>query len=228
MRVNFLPDNQQTMNTASRMESTGLPGRVQISQATADELAKSGKSAWYTPREEQVVAKGKGHLSTYWLKVVTSVSGGSASSSEHGATESSASGLFETPEENRDDKTSRMTTWAVDMMKKLLIDIEARRESYRRAGVTSEPCVRSVASSLSEPSEQARTVLDEVVEIIRLPNYARGAYVDKSTIVLEDKVTHQLEEFVRAIAAMYKNNAFHSFEHAMHVSIFVRHVQYCT
>ena len=49
-----------TVNTASRMESTGVPGRIQISQATADILLTEGKEHWLTKREDLVVAKGKG------------------------------------------------------------------------------------------------------------------------------------------------------------------------
>lgn len=49
-----------TMNTAARMEHTGLRDRIQISQATTDLLLAGGKSSWIIPREELVHAKGKG------------------------------------------------------------------------------------------------------------------------------------------------------------------------
>lgn len=39
-----------TMNTAARMESTGLCNKVQISQETADLLVVAGKSAWLSRR----------------------------------------------------------------------------------------------------------------------------------------------------------------------------------
>jgi class 3 adenylate cyclase len=54
-----------TMNTASRMESTGQRGKIQVSQETADLLFEAGKNSWITPREERIVAKGKGELQTY-------------------------------------------------------------------------------------------------------------------------------------------------------------------
>jgi hypothetical protein len=56
-----------TVNTASRMESNGIAGRIQVSQSTADALILAGKAGWLTPREEKVFAKGKGEIQTYWI-----------------------------------------------------------------------------------------------------------------------------------------------------------------
>jgi class 3 adenylate cyclase len=61
-----------TMNTASRMESNGMPGRIHVSQETARELMAKGKSAWILPREDKIVAKGKGELQTYWVSLRSS------------------------------------------------------------------------------------------------------------------------------------------------------------
>jgi class 3 adenylate cyclase len=53
-----------TVNTASRMESTGVTNKIQVSQATADLLIAAGLEVWLTPREDLVFAKGKGELQT--------------------------------------------------------------------------------------------------------------------------------------------------------------------
>jgi Adenylate and Guanylate cyclase catalytic domain len=66
-----------TVNMASRMESTGERSRIQMSHSTADRLTATGKGAWIRPRDEKIQAKGKGMLQTYWLASrphVTSVS----------------------------------------------------------------------------------------------------------------------------------------------------------
>ena len=56
-----------TVNTAARMESHGIKGRIQVSQSTADEIIKAGKEAWIVPRQDKIKAKGKGELQTYFM-----------------------------------------------------------------------------------------------------------------------------------------------------------------
>ena len=56
-----------TVNTASRMESTGEPDRVQVSSVTAEIIKKNGKGHWLLPRPDLVEVKGKGTFQTYWL-----------------------------------------------------------------------------------------------------------------------------------------------------------------
>lgn len=52
-----------TVNTTSRVETTGKRDMVHISQETADKLMKAGKGHWLTLREDKVTAKG------WWFKV---------------------------------------------------------------------------------------------------------------------------------------------------------------
>jgi hypothetical protein len=42
------------MGAASRMESTGACGKIQVTEATAKLLIKSGKAHWLSPREDDV------------------------------------------------------------------------------------------------------------------------------------------------------------------------------
>ena len=61
-----------SVNTAARMESNGVMGRIHVSQATADVLTRAGKGAWVVPREEKIVAKGLGELQTYFVEPLLS------------------------------------------------------------------------------------------------------------------------------------------------------------
>lgn len=57
----------ETVNTASRMEGTGMGGRIQVSGTTAELLKKFSKGDWLTPRDNLVEVKGRGEVQTYWL-----------------------------------------------------------------------------------------------------------------------------------------------------------------
>ena len=56
-----------TVNTASRMESTGRPDQVQCSGEMAQLLAEQAPELALRPRKGGVVAKGKGRLETFWV-----------------------------------------------------------------------------------------------------------------------------------------------------------------
>lgn len=57
-----------TMNTASRMESTSIKNMIQVTADTAFLLKKSGKGHTLIAREGLIKAKGKGYMQTYWLR----------------------------------------------------------------------------------------------------------------------------------------------------------------
>jgi class 3 adenylate cyclase len=52
-----------TVNVASRMESQGVPGRIQITAATYEYL----KDKFLLEEREAILVKGKGKMITYWL-----------------------------------------------------------------------------------------------------------------------------------------------------------------
>ncbi|KAK3559596.1 hypothetical protein QTP86_013563 [Hemibagrus guttatus] len=59
-----------TVNTASRMESTGLPLRIHVSQSTINIIERADCKFEYKKRGETYL-KGKGKETTYWLTGVT-------------------------------------------------------------------------------------------------------------------------------------------------------------
>ena len=60
------------------MESTGVPGRIHISEDTAAELRYEGKEEWLTPRPDSVVARGKGTMDTYFIAIPAHTSAGTS------------------------------------------------------------------------------------------------------------------------------------------------------
>ena len=50
----------QTVNTTERIESTGDPDRIQVSEECAKLIVDSGRGSWLQKRETLVTLKGKG------------------------------------------------------------------------------------------------------------------------------------------------------------------------
>jgi Adenylate and Guanylate cyclase catalytic domain len=106
-----------TVNTASRMESTGAAGKIQLSPETAKLLIREGKGNWVTEREGAVEVKGKGSLKTFWLM------NSETSSDSNSDTASSSDGKAFLATERRDCfldedlvKRNRLVDWMVEML----------------------------------------------------------------------------------------------------------------
>ena len=203
-----------TMNTASRMESMGEKGMIQVSQETNDLLVKAGKGNWARPREDKIVAKGKGLLQTYWLAteyeqvVSTSLSTGTGTAVK-----------AHTPSKPvQMNKSERLVGWNCDLMMKSLLEIECARrvETNSSMHMQTHPSL----SSLDAASRHGQgTVLEEVKEIIRLPNFTAKQQAKPTNVELAPKVAQQLQSYIEAVAMLYRENPFHCFEHASHVTL---------
>jgi class 3 adenylate cyclase len=203
-----------TMNTASRMESTGLRDRIQVSQDTADLLIAAGKTKWVEARDEKVVAKGKGEMQTYWVAV-----GSSKKNSSDGDTSSVVDSDDQSnrlPDQQGSEnfnpltcaKTARLVKWNVDVLANLLKQVHARRDGTNVAPLEAESDVICLSKE---------TVLEEVKEIIHLPTFSGHRANKLEDVELDAMVLDQLEDYVSAVASMYRDNPFHNFEHASHV-----------
>jgi class 3 adenylate cyclase len=209
-----------TVNTAARMESTGRKNMIQMSKETSDLLIEGGKSDWVKPRDATVFAKGKGEMQTYWL---TLGSGSTTTSSNDQADQQELLGLLpqhvthhilddSTLLSKIDSHTQRLVLWNVE---NLLVPL--KKIIAMRALKTSSS---GSVSWHSLKIKEGATVLDEVKESIYLPQ--RPASNDTSqnvdAVVIEEKATKQLIDYVSTIASIYKKNPFHSFDHASHVT----------
>jgi len=220
-----------TVNTASRMESTGKKENIQISQTTADLLVEAGKEAWIRPRDELVSIKGKGQIQTYWvnLKMGPANSGSSTNGTDPESSERSSNGEdgdskgygqsgMSRPQmtslmlsQNR--RTKRLVDWQTDILARLLKPIVAQRDRKANAEFLSDP---------SNVLEKGDCVLDEVAESLVLPKFdphAAKAQSGTAAADLSPAVMSQLRDFVETIAARYHANPFHNFEHASHVTM---------
>lgn len=223
------------------MESTGEKDRIQCSQATADLLRMQGKSRWLCPRENKVNAKGKGQLQTYWIEMTPRANSRrhSNSSEDSGSAHPDCSMLWGEQEDMKKDdpldsgtfersRHQRLVDYNVDLLSQHLKHIVARRQmlqaSGRRCSMGGRP--PELHKFSTDTVLDDKMVLDEVTEVIRLPCFNASAFkgtVDPESIQLPPNVVGQLKRFVSIIAAMYRPNPFHNFEHASHVTMSVSH-----
>ena len=70
LKSGTMPTTKHSTRIAARMESTGAPGKIHVSEATAECLRAAGKQSWLSKRTDKVSAKGKGTLQTYWVYLV--------------------------------------------------------------------------------------------------------------------------------------------------------------
>ena len=169
---------------------------------------------WITKREDLVVAKGKGEMQTYWLRLTTASRAPSIVEKTEGGTEGSGKYEWDT---RRSDNIARLVDWNVEMLVQLLKQVVAGRQE---ASSTSKAFHESV---VEKQAGDKKVPLDEVTEIIKLPGFdakksqASGA----KDVELGEFVESELHEFVSRIAATYLPNPFHNFEHASHVAMSV-------
>jgi hypothetical protein len=199
-----------TMNTASRMESTGQRGKIQVSQDTADLLVAAGKTAWISAREERVVAKGKGEMQTYWVNILTTIdiSGFQDGMGSIGGSLSEEDGPFAT----LSPKTTRLVLWNVEILLDLLRQVKVQRGE-------GGPRMRE---SVVRSRESTQTAYTEVQDAIQFGPPYKGPLLETATdgVELGDEVEHQLEDFISTIASMYiDDNGFHDFAHASHATM---------
>ena len=226
-----------TVNTAARMESTGAKNRIHISPETAKLLIDSGKTAWVKPRQTLTFVKGKGDMQTYWLDFASRSTQSTATASIAGSiaaptdmiqvdkSDDGASVDVTLASEINDDvaisahetntKRDRLIRWNVDTLQRLLKKIVAMRDDQA-------PPDASKWKGLKIETMEGATVLDEVKEIITLPSHTAEYRQDPDLVELDPAVVSQLTEYVSVIASTYRDNPFHSFEHASHVTQSVR------
>ena len=223
-----------TVNTAARMESTGERDKIQCSASTMEELRAAGKEHWVSPRDKLVHAKGKGDMQTYWISTTSAspgsrrVSGDSLDtgmSGDSNAPSRDNSGIWGADDEIPEEVTQRirhqrLIDHNVHLMAQHLKQIIARRKVLGIVGKLPEV----TPPEIHPPSTEVTTVMEECTEVIHMPNFdesAFSAHVDPNSIELDKKVLGQLKRYVTVIAAMYRNNSFHNWEHASHVTMSV-------
>lgn len=207
-----------TVNTASRLESTGIPNRIHVSKATVDLLVKAGKEDWVQPRREKVTMKGKGELQTYWVvpRISRASSTGSTSHSVDDDDQASICSSSDSQELSQDaERTSRLIDWNVEVLYGLLERVVASRNTTANMNDSAVP-VKDFEKTLKEQSH-AMIVIDEMTPILSMPSYDPESFQGPHKGEISSAVKEQLHAFVLQISNLYRTVPFHNFSHVSHV-----------
>lgn len=249
------------------MESHGVKGRIHISSDTAELLKAGAKSNWIIQRQDKIVAKGKGEMTTFvrrlavslvlcckycltsvprltrlflntfthrqWVVEPQKYCPSNTSDSSHSEDDSPTASETETMQELTENtrknaiitgsieakpipaKLQRLVRWNADVLLRNLKLVVARRNAINK--FSSRGPTELVNQISSSPADIARsgTVLDEVKEVIALPQFdAKAAknQQDPKTVELDKAVVDQLHNYVTVIASLYHEDVpFHNF-----------------
>jgi len=238
-----------SVNTTARLQTSSEIGKIHLSQASANLLRTCGKERWLIKRSEMVTLRGKGETITYWLRPKTDRVARSkaripptplpemapiveSSTNDDDGDDDSVESVFfqengsntlrQVGYSNNDvspTKIGRLVEWNTKVLADLLSQIMAARQGD--AIPDSPEAINGIESKIG--AHDGTTVLEEFQEIIELPVSDRSKIVDREkTGKLPSAVLDQLRSYIQNVAAMYRNNHFHNFEHATHVASSVR------
>lgn len=119
------------------------------------------------------------------------------------------------PPPESSSKEDRLISWIVDLLLNHIRDIV---QSHAARGVPKDPDANLV---YFPPDNKTR--LDEVVDVIKLPRFDENLDYkpDEQKAEIDEVVIRQLHQVVTIIAGTYRDNHFHNFEHACHVTMCV-------
>jgi len=126
----------------------------------------------------------------------------------------------------------RMVNWNVDLLSRLLKRVvvrqisikEQQRKSYIATALMPDLKHRGSASSKAtdQGAAKAKHPREEYAEFIKMPRFdATSAMppLDPDSIDLGPKVHQQLKDYITQIACSYRQNPFHNYDHASHVTM---------
>jgi hypothetical protein len=154
-------------------------------------------------REDQVEAKGKGKMKTYWLLTLRGEKGEiTSTSNEAGSADAAPKSSFmeriraiKETRASKEQRIRRLVDWNSEMLIQLLKQIVARRAALQRRK-TSPAALAAMARTIGVSS----LVVEEVAESITLPEYdARICKIAAQKVELSPAVIEQTRKYVEEV-----------------------------
>lgn len=221
-----------TCNVASLVHQTGERRKIHVSASTARLLDEADKGSWLTQRDETVDLGAKGTMQTFWLRTREAMQRKKYKGRKGGSQASSSRYLMGFVEDGEltglpgrdaaigvttDEKIRRLVDWNCEILAELLDRVLAAR--------TPDTPVDEPSYLMRIESEFGchKTVLEEFQEIITLPKTTSNDLFERTKSVgggarLLFGAREQLHDLLSRVASLYRDNSFHNYEHAAHVT----------
>jgi class 3 adenylate cyclase len=215
-----------TIDIAYQMLSSSRAGKIHISVDTAELLNLAGKGDWLVPREDLVLVKGKGEMSTFWIRHKACLASseppdllwGSDASSQASVTsfddidnwESQNMAEFQT----RENKFQAVIERTVQVLLPYLKKIQAKRNAQKTLNASQYGGSNDV--------NMDNSIIDEARDVLLMPPFdsrVAALMTHSEMLDLPEEVEEQLRLYITSIVSTYKPNDFHNIEHAAHVCL---------
>jgi hypothetical protein len=108
---------------------------------------------------------------------------------------------------------NRLVDWNVEVFDRLIKQILAKRAASGKAASADIPPLFGA---------DGKTMVDEVAEVIELPEFDAGSSPDKlkpNSVKMSEAVASQLREYLNHVSSKFKNHPFHCLDHGSQVSM---------
>jgi hypothetical protein len=196
------------------MESTGKVNMIQASDSTAALLREAGYERWVDKRHRKVLVKGKGNMQTFWIDPELHDASTMADPAASGSECDTITKAEGSKKGSSEDSLERLVNWNTDLLETFLKKVVASRRTIlrRQQRRASDPfCLVGLKNPIDDVAEvlEMSKFCEKIADVQLAPDY----------VELDETVRAQLRTYVECIASMYRNNAFHNFEHASHVAM---------
>jgi class 3 adenylate cyclase len=213
-----------TVDTTYQMLISGKSNKIHLSVETAELLNLAGKQEWISPRNDLVVVKGKGAMSTFWIKPKACLAAKEPCKMESDTTSISDTDSDSWGEASVDQRMAAMKPGGDDFQN--LVDwnynilLEYLKKIQARQNLRSRKAFKKI-KNLGEEIGMGDQIIEEAQEPVKMPTFDPKSVrkLDQMSIDLGPDIESQLRLYVSSIASTYHSNPFHSFEHATHVTM---------
>jgi Adenylate and Guanylate cyclase catalytic domain len=188
-----------SVNTTSRIESTGRPDQIHLSEQTAKELKRLGKGKWCVPRKDKVVAKGKGELETYWLLLDSGRVCDNTQIVDDGIECTPDS---DEPRRSHSNASSNLVDWNTEVLVQLLSKVVECRPMVKFAKHNEEMTAQAL-TMLGRSLGASSNIVGEIADVIAMPKWS-GNTKETSRRLSQESIGH-IRAFVERIASLYNN-----------------------